>query len=99
MRRIVMKKEKSFDLVLLDLSLPGGDGFELLRQIPNDPLIQQAPVIILTMSQSLKDKLLAFELGAADFIQKTTEASELRARITAVLHSKRQQDKLLQLNR
>jgi signal transduction histidine kinase/HPt (histidine-containing phosphotransfer) domain-containing protein len=92
-------REKPFDLVLLDLSLPGGDGFELLRQIPNDPLIQQAPVIILTMSQSLKDKLLGFELGAADYILKSSESSELRARILAVLHSKRQQNKLIQQNR
>ncbi len=92
-------REKTFDLVLLDLSLPGGDGFELLRQIPNDPLIQQAPVIILTMSQSLKYKLLGFELGASDFILKSAESSELRARILAVLNSKRQQDKLLQMNR
>ncbi|HUE37730.1 MAG TPA: response regulator [Candidatus Acidoferrum sp.] len=92
-------REKAFDLVLLDLKLQGNDGFELLRQIPNDPLIQQSPVIILTMSQSLKDKLLGFELGAADYILKTTETSELRARILAVLNSKRQQDKLLQMNR
>ena len=92
-------REKTFDLVLLDLSLPGGDGFELLRQIPNEPLIQQTPVIILTMSQSLKDKLLGFELGAADYILKSSESSELRARILAVLNSKRQQSKLIQQNR
>jgi signal transduction histidine kinase/HPt (histidine-containing phosphotransfer) domain-containing protein len=92
-------REKPVDLVLLDLSLPGGDGFELLRQLHTDPLIHQAPVIILTMSQSLKDKLLSFELGAADYILKSAETSELRARIMAVLHSKRQQDKLIQLNR
>src|ERR1700722_2085904 len=92
-------REKPVDLVLLDLSLPGGDGFELLRQLHTDPLIHQAPVVILTMSQSLKDKLLSFELGAADYILKSAETSELRARIMAVLHSKRQQDKLIQLNR
>ncbi len=92
-------REKPLDLVLLDLSLPGGDGFELLRQLHTDPLIHQAPVIILTMSQSIKDKLLSFELGAADYILKSAETSELRARILAVLHSKRQQDKLIQLNR
>ncbi len=92
-------RETAFDLVLLDLSLPGTDGFELLRQLREDPLVHQSPVIVLTMSQSLKDKLLAFELGAEDYILKTTESPELRARILSVLHSKRQQDKLLQLNR
>lgn len=92
-------REKAFDLVLLDLSLPDGEGFDLLRQIPGDPQIQQAPVVILTMSHGLKDKLLAFELGAADYILKGTETSELRARVLAVLNSKRQQDKLIQINR
>src|SRR5580704_17668744 len=91
--------DKPMDLVLLDLTLPGGDGFELLRQIHADPSIQRTPVIILTMSQSLKDKLLGFELGASDFILKTAESSELRARVMSVLNSKREQDKLIQLNR
>ena len=92
-------RERPFDLVLLDLTLKDADGFDLLRQIPNDPLIHHAPVIIFTMSQNLKDKLMGFELGAADYILKTTESSELRARINAVLHSKRQQDKLVHMNR
>jgi signal transduction histidine kinase/HPt (histidine-containing phosphotransfer) domain-containing protein len=92
-------REKPLDLVLLDLSLPDGHGFDVLRQFQTDPGIHRAPVIILTMSQSLQDKLLGFELGAADYILKTTESSELRARIQGVLQSKRQQDKLLQLNR
>jgi CheY-like chemotaxis protein len=92
-------REKPLDLVLLDLSLPGDDGFELLRQLHSDPAVHQAPVIILTMSHSLKDKLLGFELGAVDYILKNAEPSELRARISAILQSKRQQDRLIQLNR
>jgi signal transduction histidine kinase/HPt (histidine-containing phosphotransfer) domain-containing protein len=92
-------RDRPMDLVLLDLTLPGGDGFELLRQIHDDPSLQRTPVIILTMSQSLKDKLLGFELGASDFILKTAESSELRARVMSILNSKREQDKLIQLNR
>jgi CheY-like chemotaxis protein/HPt (histidine-containing phosphotransfer) domain-containing protein len=92
-------RDQPFDLILLDLTLPDGEGFELLRQIHGDPLIQHTPVIILTMSQSLKDKLMGFELGASDYISKNAESSELRARILAVLQSKRQQDKLIQMNR
>jgi signal transduction histidine kinase/HPt (histidine-containing phosphotransfer) domain-containing protein len=96
---IKVMREKALDLVLLDLSLPDGEGFELLRRLQDDPLINKAPVVILTMSQSLKDKMLGFELGAADYILKSTEASELRARIHAILQSKREHDKLLELNR
>ncbi|HTV41015.1 MAG TPA: response regulator [Candidatus Sulfotelmatobacter sp.] len=96
---VKVMREKALDLVLLDLSLPDADGFELLRHLQEDPLINKAPVVILTMSQSLKDKMLGFELGAADYILKSTESSELRARIHAILHSKRERDKLVELNR
>jgi signal transduction histidine kinase/HPt (histidine-containing phosphotransfer) domain-containing protein len=92
-------REKALDLVLLDLSLPDEDGFALLRRMQDDPSINKAPVVILTMSQSLKDKMLGFELGAADYVLKTSEPSELRARIMAVLQSKRERDKLVQMNR
>jgi len=92
-------REKRLDLVLLDLSLPEEDGFGLLRRMQDDPSINKAPVVILTMSQCLKDKMLGFELGAADYILKSTEPSELRARVQAVLQSKRERDKLVQMNR
>ncbi len=96
---LTIMREKAFDLVLLDLTLPDEDGFALLRHMQEDPGIIKAPVVILTGSESLKDKMLAFELGAADYIVKSTEPSELRARVHTALHSKRERDKLVQLNR
>ncbi|MGH7980560.1 MAG: ATP-binding protein, partial [Limisphaerales bacterium] len=92
-------REQTLDLVLLDLSLPEEEGFVLLRRMRDDPSVRKAPVVILTMSQSLQDKMLAFELGAADYIVKAAEPSELRARVLAALQSKRERDKLVEINR
>lgn len=96
---LTVMRQKALDLVLLDLSLPDDTGFALLRRLQDDPQVIKAPVIILTMSQSLKDKMLGFELGAADYVLKSTPPSELRARILAAIQSKRERDKLVKLNR
>src|SRR5437016_3814863 len=90
--------DKQFDLVLLDLGLPGVDGFELLRQFKECPELQSIPVIVLTAWNSTKDKLRGFELGAVDYLTKPFESAELRARLCAALRTKRLQDELTQTN-
>ena len=91
--------DKHFDLVLLDLGLPGVDGLELLRQFKECPELQSIPVIVLTAWNSTTDKLRAFELGAVDYLTKPFEAAELRARLCAALRAKHLQDELTQANR
>src|SRR6266436_41284 len=91
--------DKHFDLILLDLGLPGVDGFELLRQFKESPELQAIPVIVLTAWNSTTDKLRGFELGAVDYLTKPFEAAELRARLRAALRAKRLQDELTQANR
>src|SRR5215831_17675472 len=59
-------KEKTFDLILLDLGLPGMNGFELLRQLKESPETENIPVVVLTAWNSTNDKLKGFELGAVD---------------------------------
>jgi CheY-like chemotaxis protein/HPt (histidine-containing phosphotransfer) domain-containing protein len=90
---------KHFDLILLDLGLPGMDGFELLRQLKELPATQSIPVIVLTAWNSTSDKLRGFELGAVDYLTKPFESAELRARVRAALRAKRLQDELTQANR
>src|SRR6266404_9832722 len=85
-------RKKSFDLVLLDLGLPGMNGFDLLRQIKESPELQSIPVIVLTAWNSTNDKLRGFELGATDYLTKPFESAELRARLRSVLRAKRLQD-------
>ncbi len=87
------------DLILLDLGLPGVNGFELLRQLKESPETQTIPVIVITAWNSTSDKLRGFELGAVDYLTKPFESAELRARVRAVLRAKQLQDELTQTNR
>lgn len=69
-------------LVILDLNLPGRDGFDLLK----DPaLLQDTAVIILTGNADSIDRILGLELGADDYVQKPVDPRELAARAAAVL--------------
>jgi CheY-like chemotaxis protein len=94
-----LARARPLDLILLDLGLPGINGFELLRQLKEDPETQAIPVIVLTAWNSTTDKLRGFELGAVDYLTKPFEPAELRARLRAVLRAKRLQDELTQTNR
>jgi len=96
---LAIASQKHFDLILLDLGLPGADGFELLRQLKELPATQSIPVIVLTAWNSTSDKLRGFELGAVDYLTKPFESSELRARVRAALRARRLQDELTQANR
>ncbi len=92
-------QENKFDLVLLDLGLPGTNGFEVLRQLKSSPETKSIPVIVLTAWNSTTDKLRGFELGATDYLTKPFEAAELRARLCATLRAKHLQDELTKTNR
>ncbi|MBQ7370900.1 MAG: response regulator transcription factor [Blautia sp.] len=70
------------DLILLDLILPGMDGFQVCREIRHT---SQVPVIILSARTDSFDKVLGLELGADDYVCKPYDARELVARIHAVL--------------
>ena len=72
----------SYDLVLLDVMLPGFDGFELLRRLRAD---SQVPVIMLTDRTESQSRILGLETGADDYLPKPFEPLELLARIRAVL--------------
>jgi len=78
----LIKQEKPH-LVLLDIMLPGLDGFETCKKIRE--LYPHLPIIMLTAKNYESDKLLGFELGADDYVTKPFSAKELIARIKAVL--------------
>jgi diguanylate cyclase (GGDEF)-like protein len=82
------------DILLLDLDMPGADGFEVLRTVRKLEGYQHLPVIILTASEDPGSKLKALELGATDFLSKPVDASELALRVRNTLSAKAYQDHL-----
>ena len=77
-------KEKP-DLILLDIMLPGEDGYNILKRLKSDTRTRDIPVIMVTARDSEIDKVLGLELGADDYVTKPYSARELIARIRAVL--------------
>ena len=75
------------DLIVLDLMLPGMDGYRVLRQLRDDGLTM--PVLILTAKGEEADKVLGFRLGADDYVTKPFGVLELLARIEALLRRTR----------
>ncbi|AGA27169.1 response regulator [Singulisphaera acidiphila] len=66
------------DLILLDLNLPGIDGYQVLTQIKNDPLLRIIPVVVLTTSLRDEDVLQTYQAGANTYIQKPSEYPRYR---------------------
>ncbi|WP_234121078.1 response regulator transcription factor [Clostridium hydrogenum] len=80
----IAKSERP-QLVLLDLMLPGLDGYDVCREIRKDNNISNMPVIMITAKGEELDKILGLELGADDYITKPFSVRELMARVKAVL--------------
>lgn len=73
------------DIILLDIMIPGIDGFEVCRRIRDDERTRKIPIIMLTVKKEENDKVRGLKLGADDYITKPFGINELLARIDAVL--------------
>jgi phosphate regulon transcriptional regulator PhoB len=78
-------RKTRFDLIVLDLMLPGIQGMELCRILRSDPKTETIPIIMLTAKGEEVDRVLGLEMGADDYITKPFSPRELIARIRAVL--------------
>jgi len=76
------------DLILLESALPDISGFEVLSAINNDPETMDTAVIVLSASDHSADKVLAFELGAVDYVTRPFDPAELLARIRCALRTR-----------
>lgn len=72
------------DVILLDVMMPGMDGFEVCRHLRNDPHLAEVPIIILTALDDRKSLLHGLEAGADDYLTKPYDRYELRARLLGI---------------
>lgn len=82
------------DLILLDLMMPGKSGYEILEELRADPAFAITPVVILTAAADRESRARALKLGAADFVTKPVDPSELAPRVGNLLRAKQYQDRL-----
>ncbi|HEX2912807.1 MAG TPA: response regulator [Chloroflexia bacterium] len=81
------------DLVLLDLMLPGMDGYEVSRQMQKEARFNHIPIIMLTAKNAIADRVTGYERGADDYITKPFDADELLIRVRSQLQHLNREDK------
>jgi serine phosphatase RsbU (regulator of sigma subunit) len=86
------------DLILLDIRMPGMDGFEVCRQLKRDPRMQETPVLFISALDDLADKVSAFSAGGVDYITKPFHVEEVLARTETHLALRRLTRRLEETN-
>jgi diguanylate cyclase (GGDEF)-like protein len=87
------------DLILLDVMMPGLDGFEVCKRLNDSPRLRDIPVIFLTARAEVENVVKGFEIGAVDYVTKPFNGTELLARVRTHLELKRAREELLKKNR
>ena len=77
-------QEEKPDLILMDVVMPGQDGFQLTRAISRDPLYKDVPIFMCTSKTQETDRVWGLRQGARDYITKPVEVTDLLAKISAL---------------
>lgn len=86
------------DLILLDILMPDMNGIDVCKQIKNTPETREVPVIFLTGKTRIEDFVKGFKVGAADYVTKPFNSSELLARVTTQLELKQTRNAIIRMN-
>ena len=95
---IQIAKNRTPDLILLDISMPEMDGFEVCKILKSDALTAHIPILFLTARTNITDIVQGFALGAVDYITKPFESAELLARVKTHLSLKFAQQQIIKQN-
>jgi len=82
------------DVILLDVMLPGMNGFEVCKKIKNNPYTQNIPIIMLTVLNEVEDRIRGFNVGADVFLSKPINYQELKNRVVSLINHKNQLEKM-----
>ncbi len=93
-RALEMVRTQKVDLVLLDVMMPEMNGYDVCRQIKEDPERRAIPVVLITSLQNRKERTKGIEAGAEDFISKPIDQGEVLARIRMLLNMKNLNEQL-----
>ena len=92
-------KDKAFDMVLLDVMMPGMDGFEVCEKIRGNDKLDNLPVLFLTAKTDKESLVAGFKMGAQDYITKPFDKDELLARVKTHLELKQSKEIILETNK
>jgi len=92
-------RAQAVDVVLLDVMMPGMDGFEICRRLKADERWRHIPVVMLTAREAVRDMVLGLEIGADEYITKPFNTEELIARIKVLLRIQGMSQELVRRNR
>ena len=96
---IVAARDQAPDLILLDVHMPGMDGYDVCRTLKGDPLVKEIPVIFITSLDTEAEKVKGFEAGAEDYVVKPFYREELLARVRTHLDLHRARKQAVELER
>lgn len=91
--------KETVDVALLDLMLPGMNGFDILKYIRSQPRLKDLPVLILSAKDKELDKIMGLDLGADDYLTKPFSVLELAARIRSLLRRSKKDEKIIEVRK